>query len=65
MGFWVFWVEILYKCEELLTSSLFEETHQIGLEGFAISSWDLLDFVSSFAEESLFLCLEHVGAINT
>ena len=64
MGFGVVLFEILNDFEEVLASSLFEQTHQIGRESFFGGCWDFRNFHSSFGEEATFLVLQDIGSIN-
>jgi hypothetical protein len=64
VGFRVLQLEVLDESEELLAATLFEEAHEIGLEGLGVGGRHLLDFVASLAEEALLLGLEDVGPVD-
>lgn len=65
VGLRVAFFEILNGLEEFLASSLLEETHEIGAEGFLGGDWHLEDLHATFAKEAGLFELKHVGTVDS
>ena len=64
VGLGVVFLEVLDSLQEFLASPLLEEPHEIGSKGLLGGDWHFEDLESSLREESSFLVLEYIGAVD-